>query len=407
MYENTNKSNPFQFRDQMKKVKLFLALFLFFLAVLALVDYLILNKIEAKATSDITNSSFNHNFWGNKTDYELFTSSNNFYSEILEPSGFNGAILVSRGGRIIFEKYAGLSELTKGIPIDSFTAFHLASVSKTFTAMAILKLRDMALVSIDEPAWKYLPGFPYKSISIRHLLNHRSGLPNYLNFIEKLGWDKTKVLTNKNLLQLINRNSRKLSAGQPDKMFEYCNTNYALLAIIVEQVSNLSYAEFLKVHFFDPLGMNNSFVFEPGMEKKVLPSYKSNNKVEPYMFLDEIYGDKNVYSSVRDLKKWDEALYENKLFSGATLEEAFRGYSYEKKGIRNYGLGWRMIERPNTKKIIYHNGWWHGNNTVFTRFPEDSTAIIVLGNKYNIKIYQARKIAGVLKGYDIQWDEDN
>ena len=89
----------------MKKVKLFLALFLSLLAVLALVDYLILNKIEAKATSDITNSSFNHNFWGNKTDYELFTSSNNFYSEILEPSGFNGAILVSRGGRIIFEKY--------------------------------------------------------------------------------------------------------------------------------------------------------------------------------------------------------------------------------------------------------------------------------------------------------------
>jgi CubicO group peptidase (beta-lactamase class C family) len=391
----------------MKKVKLFLALFLSFLAVLVLVDYLILNKIEAKATSDITNSSFNHNFWGNKTDYELFTSSNNIYSEILEPSGFNGAILVSRGGRIIFEKYAGLSELTKGIPIDSSTAFHLASVSKTFTAMAILKLRDMALVNIDEPAWKYLPEFPFKSISIRHLLNHRSGLPNYLNFVEKLGWDKNKVLTNKNLLHLINRNSRKLTVGQPDKLFEYCNTNYALLALIVEQVSNLSYAEFLKVHFFHPLGMNNSFVFEPGMEKKVLPSYKSNNKVEPYMFLDEIYGDKNVYSSVRDLKKWDEALYENKLFSGATLEEAFRGYSYEKKGIRNYGLGWRMIERPNTKKIIYHNGWWHGNNTVFTRFPEDSTAIIVLGNKYNIKIYQARKIAGVLKGYDIQWDEEN
>ncbi|MEY2765038.1 MAG: hypothetical protein RLZZ205_1462 [Bacteroidota bacterium] len=391
----------------MKKVKLFLALFLSFLAVLVLVDYLILNKIEAKATSDITNSSFNHNFWGNKTDYELFTSSNNFYSEILEPSGFNGAILVSRGGRIIFEKYAGLSELTKGIPIDSSTAFHLASVSKTFTAMAILKLRDMALVNINEPAWKYLPEFPFKSISIRHLLNHRSGLPNYLNFVEKLGWDKNKVLTNKNLLHLINRNSRKLTVGQPDKLFEYCNTNYALLALIVEQVSNLSYAEFLKVHFFHPLGMNNSFVFEPGMEKKVLPSYKSNNKVEPYMFLDEIYGDKNVYSSVRDLKKWDEALYENKLFSGATLEEAFRGYSYEKKGIRNYGLGWRMIERPNTKKIIYHNGWWHGNNTVFTRFPEDSTAIIVLGNKYNIKIYQARKIAGVLKGYDIQWDEEN
>lgn len=391
----------------MKKVKLFLALFLSFLVVLALADYCLNTNTGVKSTQETFNSSLNNHFFGNKTDNELYESSNNFYSKTLEPSGFNGAVLVSRGGRIIYEKYAGLSEIKSGIPIDSNTSFHLASISKTFTAMAILKLRDISALNIDEPACKYLVDFPFKSISIRNLLNHRSGLPNYLNFVEMLGWDKDKMLTNENLLQLINSNAKKLSVAQPDKIFDYCNTNYALLALIIEKVSNMSYAKFLQIHFFNPLGMKNSFVFLPGMEKKVLPSYSSNNKVEPYMFLDQIYGDKNVYSSVRDLKKWDEALYENKLFSGTTLEEAFRGYSHEKKGIRNYGLGWRMIERPDTKKIIYHNGWWHGNNTVFTRFPYDSTAIIVLGNRFNRNIYQARKIASVLKGYDIQWDEEN
>ena len=89
------------------------------------------------------------------------------------------------------------------------------------------------------------------------------------------------------------------------------------------------------------------------------------------------------------------------------LDQAFKGYSYERRGVRNYGLGWRLYEMPSGKKIIYHNGWWHGNNTVFSRLPSDSTVIIVLGNKFNRSIYQAKKIAGVFSGYGIQLNEDD
>ena len=113
------------------------------------------------------------------------------------------------------------------------------------------------------------------------------------------------------------------------------------------------------------------------------------------MFLDTNFGDKNIYSTPSDLLKWDQALYTDKLFSKATLDEAYTPYSNEKAGVRNYGLGWRMNVYPDGKKVIYHNGWWHGNNNVFIRMIQDSVTIIVLGNKYNPLIYQSKEIANV------------
>jgi CubicO group peptidase (beta-lactamase class C family) len=232
-------------------------------------------------------------------------------------------------------------------------------------------------------------------------------LPNYVHFVEKLGWDAHQYLTNQDMLNLIIQNAEKLKPGRPNAYFDYCNTNYALLALIVEKVAKTSFAKFLDSSFFKPLGMTHSFVFDTTQSEKVLQSYKFNNRREPMMFLDAVYGDKNVYSTPRDMMKWDWALLPGNLFSQATLDEAFKGYSYERRGLRNYGLGWRLYEMPSGKKIIYHNGWWHGNNTVFSRLPADSTVIIVLGNKFNRSIYQARKIAGAFPGYGIQMDEDD
>jgi CubicO group peptidase (beta-lactamase class C family) len=339
-------------------------------------------------------------------DHALRNSSQHFFEETLLRSRFNGAILVARNGKIIFEHYQGLQNVLSGEPIDASTAFHLASVSKTFTAMAILKLWENAALLLDDPVAKYLEGFPFPLITVRNLLSHRSGLPNYVHFVEKLGWDTHRFVTNADILQLLIDHPDKLKPGRANAYFDYCNTNYALLAMIVEKVSQLGFSEYLNTVFFKPLGMNNSFVYAVEMAEKVLPSYKFNNRKEPMMFLDAVYGDKNIYSTPRDMMKWDLALSNGQLFSEKTLEEAFRGYSYEKRGTRNYGLGWRLVEMPTGKKIIYHNGWWHGNNTVFSRLPDDSTAIIVLGNKFNRSIYQAKKIAGIFKGYGIQSDDD-
>lgn len=342
-----------------------------------------------------------------QTDLAVREASQQYFEESLLRSRFNGAILVARNGKVVFEEYNGLKDVLKGDPIDSSTAFHLASVSKTFTAMAILKLWENGQLKLEDSIATWLKGFPFSKVKIRDLLSHRSGLPNYVHFVEKLGWDTRKFLTNQDLLELMIQHAGKLKPGRPNAYFDYCNTNYALLALIVEKVTNTSFARFMDSTFFKPLGMTHSFVFNITMADQVLQSYKFNNRKEQMMFLDAVYGDKNIYSTPRDMMKWDWALIPGNIFSKETLDQAFKGYSYERRGVRNYGLGWRLYEMPSGKKIIYHNGWWHGNNTVFSRLPSDSTVIIVLGNKFNRSIYQAKKIAGVFSGYGIQLNEDD
>ena len=389
----------------MLKIKVFVGLFFVFSSLFYFVENSLLgspNKpnntitpIEIPAVTSLTN-----------TEELLRKSSTKFFEESLLRTRFNGAILVAHNGKIVFEEYEGLKEVIKGDPIDSATSFHLASVSKTFTGMAVLKLWEDGKLNIDEKVDKYISGFPFHQITVRNLLSHRSGLPNYVYFAEQVGWNRKKYLHNDDMLKLLIANRSRLRIGKPNACFDYCNTNYALLAIIIERVSGKSFSSYMYETFFEPIGMTNTFVFDINKTEKVLPSFKYNNRLEPMMFLDAIYGDKNIYSTTRDMLKWDIALCSGKLFKQSTLDQAFRGYSYERKGVKNYGLGWRLYEMPSGKKIVYHNGWWHGNNTVFSKLMQDSTTIIVLGNKFNRNIYQAKKIAGIFPGYGIQMEDD-
>ncbi len=315
-----------------------------------------------------------------------------FYRNELLPSKFNGAMLVAKNGKIIFEKYSGYQHLeVKGL-IDENSSFHLASVSKTFTGMAICKLWEEGKLNITDSVSIYLTGFNYPGVTIKTLLNHRSGLPNYVHTLTEREYVGKKMITNEDVLAYLIKNKKTLHAGKPDKDFNYCNTNYALLALIIEKVSGMSFSQYLATTFFDPLEMKHTFVFTSGMEDKVMPSYNWKSQKEPFMYLDGVYGDKNIYSTPRDMLKWDSVLTYGKMFKPETLEAAYKGYSNDKRGIKNYGLGWRLYLYPNNKKIIYHNGWWHGNNTFFSRMVEDSVTIIVLGNKFNKHIYDARKL---------------
>ncbi|MEY3433306.1 MAG: hypothetical protein RL131_1242 [Bacteroidota bacterium] len=388
----------------MRSLKLFVFFFISFLVLFWFFDQQL--SLNRKDTATPTMLELDSHPVLTEVDLKLQSSAEKFYEEVLKRTRFNGAMLVGRNGKIIYEKYAGLAHVTEGNPIDSTTSFHLASVSKTFTAMAVLKLWEEGKLDIDSSIAKYISGFPHEQITIRDLLNHRSGLPNYVHFVEKLGWDTKSYISNQEIANMMIQHASQLKADRSNRYFDYCNTNYVLLALIIEKASQLSYADYLKKVFFEPLGMSDTFVFSMDKSNTVLQSYKFNNRQEPMMFLDAVYGDKNVYSTVRDMLKWDYALYEGRLFNKKTLDNAFKGYSHEKRGTRNYGLGWRLIEMPSGKKIIYHNGWWHGNNTVFSRLPQDSTVIIVLGNKYNRSIYKAKRIAGVFSGYGIELDED-
>lgn len=328
-----------------------------------------------------------------------------YYNRELKGMGFNGEFLVAKNGTIIVERYEGQTHVTKGDTINEHTALHIASTSKTITSGAVLKLWEQGKLKLDDPLSKYFPGFPYEGITIKMLLNQRSGLPGYHRFEKKPDWDFEKMVTNKDVLQYLIQYQPKCDHA-PDRAFQYSNTNYVLLALIIEQVSGKSYPEFIKETFFVPLGMNDSYVYTKADSARAVPSFDWRGRQEVFGFLDLVYGDKNIYSTVRDLLKWDQALYGN-LFKPETLKAAFSPYSNEKPGINNYGLGWRMKLYPNGKKIIFHNGWWHGNNSCFQRLIQDSATIIVLGNRFNTNIYHSNKIANVFAGYfeDVSDDE--
>ena len=345
---------------------------------------------------------------GNLSDEDFkkyYAAAEYFYENTLVKSGFNGAILIAKKGQIIFEKYHGFFDLQKKDSLNEHSAFHLASVSKTFTAMATLKLVDQGKLKLDDDVKLFFPKFPYNGITVRMLLSHRSGLPNYLYFMQQLGWDVKQFSDNNDVLNYLIQFQPPLN-GQPGTRFTYCNTNYALLGLIIEKASGKSYADFLQHNFFTPLKMNDTYVFTMTDEQTAMPSYNWRGRKEGFTFLDKGFGDKNIYSTPRDLLKWDQALYNNQLFSAQTLEAAFTPYSNEKPGIKNYGFGWRMNIYPNGKKIIFHGGWWHGNNTMLMRLVPDSATIIILGNKYNRNVYQAKKLANIFSPY-FETDEED
>ncbi len=314
-----------------------------------------------------------------------------FYDSTLGNTGFNGSMLVAKNGQIIFEKYNGLVRLRGTDSITASTPFHIASTSKTFTAMAVLKLAEEGKLNINDSLQKFFPGFPYSGMTVKMLLNQRSGLPNYGYYLEKIKWDKSKNVTNKDVLQTLITYKPEL-ANAINRRFNYSNTNFALLALIIEAASGKSYADYLQTTFFTPLQMTNTKVYNHVDSATVTPSYMWNGVQEAFTFLDLTYGDKNIYSTVRDLLTWDQALYGQKLFKQSTLDSAFQPYSFERPGIHNYGFGWRMYTLPHDKKIVYHNGWWHGNNATFYRVLPDSLTIIILGNKFNRNIYRVKPL---------------
>ena len=331
-----------------------------------------------------------------------------WYDAVLVRTGFNGGIVVAKNGTIVFEAYRGNAHISSNDAITDSTSIHIASVSKTFTAMAVLKLWQDGKLNIDEELVKYFPTFNYPGVTIRTLLNHRSGLPNYVHFINKKnGWDETKFITNQGVYDfLVNKKAQLTDISRPNTHFTYCNTNYALLALLIEKITAEKYSRFIDRTFFVPLGMNHSFVYDTSMIAAVTPSYEWNGRLNNFNYLDAVYGDKNIYTTPRDLLIWDRALTSKKIFTDSTLLEAYSPYSNERAGVRNYGLGWRMNIYPTGKKVIYHNGWWHGNNASFVRLLDDSVTIIVIGNKFNRGVYHAKDIAAVFGNYETLVDED-
>lgn len=318
----------------------------------------------------------------------------NFYNKHYNPKDFSGGFLVAKNGQIIYENYSGYAYKEKGDKITADKPIHIASVSKMLTAVCVLKLVDEGKIKLDNSVQTYLPTFPHKETTVRMLLNHRSGLRNYAYFTDDKGvWNKKQTLTNQDVLTLLATKPIGLES-KPGTRFGYCNTNYALLALIIEKATNKKYAATMNEMIFKPLGMKNTFVFDDLKKKdEVSQSYKNNYLRLAFEFLDQVYGDKNIYSTPRDLLKFETATYSDAFLSKKMKAEMFKGYSYETKGQRNYGLGIRMMEFETGQKYFFHNGWWHGNTSSLVTLRKENVTIISLSNKYTHKTYQTKKLA--------------
>ena len=267
--------------------------------------------------------------------------------------------------------------------------------------MAILKLMEDGKLNIDDAVKKYLPEFPVPEITVKMLLSHKSGLEDYLKFMDESNWDKSKNLTNSDLLQFIIKNKSKVLINTPGKSFDYSNTNFALLALIIEKTTNQSYADYLTTTFFKPLQMNDTYVMGLANYATATKSFYKNGKVYSLRYLDLIYGDKNVYSTVQDLKKWDQALRGQKMFKKSTTDLAYAPTSGLTPFVSNYGLGWKKIVTTKDNDVIYHTGWWAGNRSLLIRLVKDNVMIAVVSNNNFSNISDIKKLCDLFGDYQL------
>jgi len=312
------------------------------------------------------------------------------FNRLVNLTGFNGTVLYAEKGRIILQKAYGYQNVRyKKDSLVTSDAFQLASVSKMFTAMAIMILKNDGKLSYDDDIRKYLPSLPYEGVTIRLLMTHRSGLPRYMSVAHE-NWTNKKIpMNNDEMLDLFVEYKPDLYF-KPDKGFHYCNTNYALLANIVESVSETTFDNFVDERIFKPLGMDDSFVYNMRGDEAVplyidegVPGYyhkgwrwrKMTNE-----YLNGVMGDKNIYTSVEDLYKYDRAMDNFSLLPDSVLSEAFvAGSPSYWKRKNNYGFGWRIKEDMDS--TVFHFGWWKGFRTFYLRDMKHQKTVIVLTNK--------------------------
>lgn len=289
------------------------------------------------------------------------------------------SVMVIRDGRIIYNRSFGLADVERKVPAAPHTNYRLASLSKPFTAMAVMMLRDEGKLSLDDHLDKFFPKVrPYgNEITIRQMLEHTAGLPNYGDLIPP---GTTQPLTDKDVLQLVEQ--QDTAVFKPGQRFEYSNTAYSLLSLIVEKVSGMPYKDFLTQRIFKPLGMKYSTLNVMGGNIRHR-AYGYDKKGDSLVMSDQsvysyVLGDGGVYSSVNDLYKWDQALYTSRLLKPATIAEMFTVRSRENDRTA-YGYGWYIDEKYEQKRVS-HSGGTSGFSTYLIRYPAIKFSIIILAN---------------------------
>ncbi|MFY9224717.1 MAG: serine hydrolase domain-containing protein [Blastocatellia bacterium] len=308
------------------------------------------------------------------------------------------AILVAKDSRVIYRKGYGLANLENETLIKGDTIFYTASVSKQFTAMAIMMLAEAGKLSYDDPLTKFFPKFPdyAKRITVKHLLYHTSGLPDYIEvFKDKENITDSVAVTKKAIEILAKQKEPDFEAGTKH---EYSNSGYLVLAGIVEQASGQSFPEFVKEKIFQPLEMKESFVVTTSRDlpEKLSRGYKlKNSNYKDVEFgknsLDLCYGDGGILTNIQDMYKWDQALYTDKLVKVDTLKLAFspgtldNGEKIDYSDGWGYGFGWAIGDIVG-QELITHSGSWYGWATVIARVPSKNLSVVIFANTDEIDV---------------------
>lgn len=290
------------------------------------------------------------------------------------------AVMVIRDGEIVHQAGYGFANLEKQTPITADSAFRLASVSKQFTAMAIMVLSEDGALSIDDPVSRYLPELaPYVGVTIRHMITHTSGLPEYYDLIDT----STGMPTNADALAFLATMAEPAFA--PGEQYEYSNPAYDMVAPLVESVSGHDFATFMRQRVFDPAGMHNSSIFdhsEPAIPHRVT-GYEPDGegfRVNDHDPLNHIVGSGGMYSTLNDFFRWDRVLYGESLVSRTTIDAAFTPGRLNNGESTDYGFGWRIEDYIGHRRVR-HGGSWIGFRTHIARYPDDGLSIVILSNR--------------------------
>jgi CubicO group peptidase (beta-lactamase class C family) len=313
---------------------------------------------------------------------------NDLMSQYVAHGKFNGSVLVAEKGKVIYKKGFGLANMEWDIPNDSDTKHRLGSVTKQFTSMMIMQLVEEGKLKLDENISTYLTDYPKETgdkITVHQLLSHTSGVPNYTafpNFFQKYSRDE---YTPEEFIQFFSDSSLVF---EPGEKFEYSNSGYFLLGVLIEEVTGKTYEQVLYESILKPLKMNNTgFDHHKTILKKRATGYEINPETgarnSDYLDMTVPFSAGSMYSTVEDLYLWDRALYTDQLLSKKYRKQMF--LSHADAGAGNYGYGWMMMKSPKGQSsdmvdVLVHSGGIHGFNTLIVRIPSEEHLIVLLNN---------------------------
>jgi CubicO group peptidase (beta-lactamase class C family) len=301
-----------------------------------------------------------------------------YLATLAQQGSFSGTALVAVQGRVLLSRGYGLANREQGIPAAANTRYRLASVTKPLTALGVLRLAAAGKLNLDGSVCDYLDGCPAAWVPVRvaDLLGQSSGIPNFTDFADFVNLEQLPATPD----QVIAR-FRDLPLGfAPGSLYQYTNSNYVLLARVIEGASGLSYEQFMRQELFAPLGMNDTGL-DPGDFSPLngTRGYSGGNLDIP-LDVSNLYGAGDLYSTAEDLFKLAQALSGGRVLPGDLVARM------ETPGHGGYGLGW-MVERRGAHRLVYHPGSMSGAATWFGRYPEAGVTVIVLSNDYYVNVF--------------------